>query len=108
MRFGGSLEHRSLSEKNCLPISSGLTYGYSRRYKSQGSSRKQSNKIISEYVKRKSDYLFIHYARQNCFSDAYEKGPRVVAIVAMNANSEQFAVFSLKKVQINKAKVFLS
>ena len=38
--------------------------------------RNESNKIISEYVKRKSDYLFIHYARQNCFSDAYEKGPR--------------------------------
>lgn len=58
---------------------------------------KEANKIIDDYVKKKSDYSFIHYARQNCFADAYEKGPRVVAIVVMNAESEQFAVFSLKK-----------
>lgn len=67
---------------------------------------RESNKIISDYVKRKSDYLFIHYARQNCFSDAYEKGPRVVAIGAMNANSEQFVVFSLKKSADKQGKSF--
>lgn len=58
---------------------------------------KEANSIISDYVKKKSDYIFIHYARQNCFADAYEKGPRIIAIVAMNAESEQFVVFSLKK-----------
>lgn len=58
---------------------------------------KEANGIIGDYVKKKSNYIFIHYARQNCFADAYEKGPRIIAIVAMNAESEQFAVFSLKK-----------
>ena len=67
---------------------------------------KESNKIISDYVKKKSNYIFIHYARQNCFSEAYEKGPRVIAIVAMNAESEQFSVFSLKKSADKQGKVF--
>ena len=67
---------------------------------------KESNRIINEYVKKKSNYIFIHYARQNCFSDAYEKGPRVVVIVVMNAESEQFSVFSLKKSADKRGKDF--
>lgn len=59
---------------------------------------KEANGIIDAYVKKKSDYIFIHYARQNCFTDGYEKGPRVIAIVVMNAESEQLRIFSLRKV----------
>lgn len=59
---------------------------------------KEANNVFEAYSKKKSDYVFIHYARQNCFEDAYEKGPRVIAIVAMNAESGQTMVFSLKKI----------
>ena len=59
---------------------------------------KEANSIFETYSKKKSDYVFIHYARQNCFEDAYEKGPRVIAIVAMNAESGQTMVFSLRKI----------
>lgn len=59
--------------------------------------RKEANVIIQDYTNKKSDYIFIHYSRQNCFSDAYEKGPRVIAIAVMNADSEQLKVFSLRK-----------
>lgn len=59
---------------------------------------KEANKILETYSKKKSDYIFIHYARQNCFEDAYEKGPRVIAIVVTDADSGQTMVFSLKKI----------
>lgn len=58
---------------------------------------KNANKIIDEYIQKKIDFMYIHYARQNCFVDAYEKGPRVIAIVVLNAKTEQMRVFSLKK-----------
>ena len=58
---------------------------------------KEAKIILSDYVKKKSNYMFIHFARQNCFEDAYEKGPRIIAIVVMNAASEQTMAFSLKK-----------
>ena len=61
------------------------------------SAHKEANRMLEEYMKKKSDYIFIHYARQNCFEDAYEKGPRVITIVVMNAESEQTMAFSLKK-----------
>lgn len=59
---------------------------------------KEANIILNDYSKKKSDYIFIHYARQNCFEDAYEKGPRVISIVTMNAESGQTMVFSLRKI----------
>lgn len=59
---------------------------------------KEANNVLNDYSKKKSDYIFIHYARQNCFEDAYEKGPRVISIVVMNAESGQTMVFSLRKI----------
>ncbi len=67
---------------------------------------KEANGIIEAYVKKKSDYIFIHYARQNCFTDGYEKGPRVIAIVVMNAESEQLRIFSLRKTAEQQGKDF--
>lgn len=58
---------------------------------------KEANDILKNYIKQKSQYMFIHYARQNCFENSYEKGPRVISIVVMNADSEQTMAFSLKK-----------
>lgn len=62
---------------------------------------KEANSVLEDFSKKKSDYIFIHYARQNCFEDAYEKGPRVIAIVVMNAENGQTMVFSLRKVADN-------
>lgn len=67
---------------------------------------KEAKNVLCDYSKKKSDYVFIHYARQNCFEDAYEKGPRVIAIVVMNAESGQTIVFSLKKIAERKGKNF--
>ena len=59
---------------------------------------KNACNFLNDYSKSKSDYIYIHYARQNCFEDAYEKGPRIIAVVVMNAGSEQTKFFSLRKV----------
>lgn len=59
---------------------------------------KDAKSFLDNYVKNKSDYIYIHYARQNCFEDAYEKGPRIIIIAAMNAGNEQTMLFSLKKI----------
>ncbi len=58
---------------------------------------KEAKVTLNDYIKKKSNYMFIHMARQNCFEDAYEKGLRIVSIVVMNAESEQTMAFSLKK-----------
>ena len=58
---------------------------------------KEANDLLRDYMDKKNNYILIHYVRQNCFNDAYEKGPRVLAIVVMNADTEQTRMFSLKK-----------
>lgn len=59
--------------------------------------RKEANEVLRDYVKKKSEYNFIHFARQNCFDDVFEKGPRIIAIAVMDAEDEQIKIFSLKK-----------
>ena len=54
-------------------------------------------KVFETYEEKKIDYIFVHYARQNCFEESYEKGPRVITITVMNAESEQTLTFSIKK-----------
>lgn len=66
-------------------------------YNNSISARKEAIKDISDYVRKKHNYIFIHYARQNGFSDEYEKGPRIAVIATMAAENEQYKVFSLKK-----------
>lgn len=58
---------------------------------------KEACKFFENYAENKSNYIFIHYARQNCFDESYAKGPRVIAIAVMEANDAQMRLFSLKK-----------
>ena len=59
---------------------------------------KDTRDFFKKYIKVKQDYNIIHYVRQNCFDDSYEKGSRIIAIAVMNADSEQITVFSLKQI----------
>ena len=58
---------------------------------------KTAKSIIKNYISEKNECIIIHYARQNFINDAYEKGPRVIAITVMNAQSQQIRNFSLKR-----------
>lgn len=59
--------------------------------------RKDAIKLLEDYMNTKKDYIIIHYARQNCLNETFEKGPRILAIVTMNAESEQTKLFSLNE-----------
>ncbi len=58
---------------------------------------KEACEFFENYAENKSNYIFIHYARQNCFDESYAKGPRVIATAVMEANDAQMRLFSLKK-----------
>ena len=69
---------------------------------------KETNELLEKYASNRTGYVLIHYARQNCFSEIYEKGPRVVSIVVMNMGNEQMLTFSLLKSSENYGVDFFS